>query len=179
MASATQIRTEENQSFQKASKDYAESQEACAAAIEVLRSYYESGSFLQMRMWTRSKSSSKLGDGESTSDSSGIVAMLEVAESDFSKLLSEAKAAEEAAREEFEQMKQESRVLKATKSAELKAKRTQIAGVKSRLMEFSSDRDGVSKELGALTAYMDKLKPQCTVTVPSYEERKQRREKEI
>merc|ERR1719487_2987872 len=56
VAEATAIRTEEKASFQAAAKDFSESQEACAAAIEVLRGYYESGSFfLQMRSQTRAK----------------------------------------------------------------------------------------------------------------------------
>ena len=95
-----QIRGEEKASFDKAAKDYSESQEACAAAIEVLRAYYESGSFVQVSAKTRVRSKAQA----KATDAGGIIGMLEVAESDFSRLLSEAKAAETAAADEYDTM---------------------------------------------------------------------------
>merc|ERR1719265_2259989 len=130
-------------------------------------------------MKTQAKSKMRASEEESTGDGSAIIGLLEVAESDFSKLLAEAKAAEDAAQQEFQKMSTDSKVLKATKAAEVKGKNTQIASLKSSLMDFSSDKDGLSQEIDALLAYEEKLRPQCTVQVPSYEERKQRREKEI
>merc|ERR1719428_422880 len=77
---ATAIRTEEKATFDKSSKDYAESQEACAAAIEVLRSYYESGAFfLQTKMKTQAKARMVQEDGVATGDGSAIIGLLEVA----------------------------------------------------------------------------------------------------
>jgi len=180
MAAATKIRTDEKAAFTAAAKDYAESQEACAAAIEVLRSYYDSGAFfLQTKMKTQAKARMVQEDGVATGDSSAIIGLLEVAESDFSNLLAEAKAAEDAAIDEFNRMSTDAQVLKATKTAEVKGKKTEIASLKSTLMDYGNDKEGLNKELDAVLQYMDKLKPQCTVQVPSYEERKQRREKEI
>merc|ERR1719183_1179265 len=112
MGAATQIRGDERSAFEAAAKDYAESQEACAAAIEVLRGYYESGAFIQLKMKTQSKAKAKALESESTGDGSAIIGLLEVAESDFSKLLAEAKAAEEAAQTEFQKMSTDSKVLK-------------------------------------------------------------------
>merc|ERR1712224_85371 len=48
MASATAIRQKEKADFMVVEKDLSESQEACAAAIEVLREYYEGASLLQV-----------------------------------------------------------------------------------------------------------------------------------
>merc|ERR1719265_806054 len=73
----------------------------------------------------------------------------------------------------------DSKVLKATKTAELKGKKTEVASISSALSDFASDKDGLTKELSAVMEYFDKLKPQCEFEVPSYEERKQRREQEI
>jgi len=176
-AEATKIRTEEKATFEKTAKDYSESQEACAAAIEVLRSYYESGSFVQVRATTTLKSRMKAR--ESSGDAGGIIGMLEVAESDFSKLLSEAKAAEDAAAGEYDAMINDSKVLGATKNAELKGKKTEMASIKANLENYSDDKDGLNSELSAVVEYLEKVKPQCEYQVPSYEERKQRREKEI
>merc|ERR1719387_1451667 len=44
---ATKIRQREALDFEKNAKDYAESEEACAAAIQVLQEYYEGGSLIQ------------------------------------------------------------------------------------------------------------------------------------
>jgi len=172
---ATAIRTEEKATFDKSSKDLSESQEACAAAIEVLRSYYESGSFVQVSATTKLQSKSQM----KAKDAGGIIGMLEVAESDFSKMLSEAKAAEQAAVDEYDTMVQDNKVLKATKEAEVKAKKSEIASLGTTMENYGEDKDGLTKELGALNDYLDKLKPQCETQVPTYEERKARREKEI
>merc|ERR1719160_1988454 len=47
IAQATAIRNEEKEVFAKSLKDTEQSQQACASAISVLRSYYEGGAFLQ------------------------------------------------------------------------------------------------------------------------------------
>merc|ERR1719262_329561 len=44
---ATKIRMEENEAYKKASKDFKDSAEAVAKAIEVLKNFYE-GSFIQI-----------------------------------------------------------------------------------------------------------------------------------
>lgn len=44
---ATKIRQREALDFEKNAKDYSESEEACAAAIQVLQEYYEGGSLIQ------------------------------------------------------------------------------------------------------------------------------------
>merc|ERR550514_1756668 len=55
VAEASKIRTAENEEFMKASKDFKDSAEAVAAAIQVLKSYYE-GSFIQVAAKTALKS---------------------------------------------------------------------------------------------------------------------------
>merc|ERR1719258_983739 len=105
--------------------------------------------------------------------------MLEVAESDFSRLLSESKAAEQQAQDEYDSLMNENKVLKATKSTEVKSEKSEIASLGTTNENYGEDKDGLTKELGALNDYLDKLKPQCETQVPTYEERKARREKEI
>merc|ERR1719213_896801 len=56
-AEATKIRTTENEEYKKASKDFKDSAEAVARAIEVLKNYYE-GAFIQVTSKTSLKSSS-------------------------------------------------------------------------------------------------------------------------
>merc|ERR1719399_2041706 len=48
VADATAVRTKEKSAFALAEKDFSESEEACAAAISVLREYYEGASLMQV-----------------------------------------------------------------------------------------------------------------------------------
>jgi len=172
MTEATKMRQQERGTFVKESKDLSESQEACAGAIQVLQEYYEgASSFVQLSMSARSSIEATGGEG--------ILGLLEVAESDFATMLAEAKAAEGSAAEEFEKLTHESRVLKATKLADAKAKQSELKSMKTSIDEFSSDKEGVQNELDAVTAYLDKLKPECETKMPSADEKRARRTQEI
>merc|ERR1719428_1420528 len=53
MTSATSIRNEEKAVFAKTELDLSQSEEACGAALEVLREYYEGGSLAQVKVVAR------------------------------------------------------------------------------------------------------------------------------
>merc|ERR1719178_31216 len=110
-AEATQIRTQENEDYLKASSDFKASAEAVAAAIQVLRSYYEGGSFIQISATTNSKSKVK--------DANTIISVLEMAEGDFTTLLAEADTAEQAAASAYEKTSQDNKVTKVSKETEI------------------------------------------------------------
>merc|ERR1719316_1389088 len=86
-AEATALRQKEHAEYEKASADYSQAAEAVANAISVLQSYYSKGSFVQ------TKQAPEFG-GSNTDIGSTIIELLEVAESDFTRLLAEATAAE-------------------------------------------------------------------------------------
>merc|ERR1719393_498378 len=174
VAKATKIRSEEKSVFMAVSKDLTECQEAVAAATEVLREYYEGASLIQTSQKAKSET-----DEDAEGDGSGILGMLEVAESDFATSLAEAKTVEEQAQGEFDKLISESKMLKATKTMEIKGKQSEVASLKTPVSDLGSDKEGLTGELDAVLAYLDKLKPQCEVKVPSYEERKAAREQEI
>merc|ERR1719456_1168505 len=94
MTAATQVRQQEKSVFMAVEKDLSESQEACAAAMEVLREYYEGASLVQVGTKTRAKARSD-EEVDSQGDGSGILGVLEVAESDFAKGLAEARTIEQ------------------------------------------------------------------------------------
>merc|ERR1719482_951898 len=174
VAKATKIRNEEKSVFMAVSKDLTECQEAVAAATEVLREYYEGASLIQTSQKAKSET-----DEDAEGDGSGILGMLEVAESDFATGLAEAKTVEETAQTEYDKLISESKMLKATKTMEIKGKQSEVASLKTSVSDLGSDKEGLTGELDAVLAYLDKLKPQCETKVPSYEERKAALEQEI
>merc|ERR1719488_84277 len=105
--------------------------------------------------------------------------MLEVAEADFTRLLAESETAEKAALAAFEKLSHENAVAKSAKTAESKAKTSEAKSLELSLLNYKEDHAASSKELDAVHAYFEKLKPQCETKVMTYGERKARREQEI
>merc|ERR1719247_1384090 len=175
-AEATKLRTTENTDYVKASTDFRDSAQAVAKAIEVLKNYYE-GSFVQISAKTNAKQpdfGAAKGDTAHT-----IIAVLEMSEEDFTKLLAEAEAAEDEAASAYTKLTDENKVSKAAKLADAKGKESEIKSLSVALEHSKEDHSSVSKELDAVLAYIDKLKPECESKAMSYAERKAAREAEI
>jgi len=171
-AEATALRQKEHAEYLKASADYKQSAEAVANAVAVLESYYSSGSFVQTKQ--APEFGSKQGD-----IASQILSMMEVAESDFTRLLAESEAGEKQAQDTYDKLKQDNAVARAANTEEVKGKENEVKRVEMSLVNYKEDHASTSKELDAVLAYLDKLKPQCETKVMSYAERKARREEEI
>merc|ERR1719506_534407 len=110
---------------------------------------------------------------------SGIIGLLEVAQSDFSQMDAEAKAEESAAAREYDKLVQDNAVSRATMEADIKGKTAERSRLENALAEMQSDRENTQKELDAIIAYIEKLKGACQVQPMSYEERTKRRRAEI
>merc|ERR1719387_2274905 len=180
-AEATKIRTSENEEFMKVSKDYKDSATAVAKAIEVLQSFYSGAALVQIKSLTSLQSKVKVhaktkGNGDAASV---IIGVLEVAQEDFTSLLAEAEAVETEAQATYDKMTTENKIAKAAKGAEAKAKASEVKSVTSTLEMAKEDTASTSKELDAVNAYIDKLRPECESKVMSYEEKKAAREAEI
>merc|ERR1719388_406770 len=171
-AEATKVRTAEHEEYLKASKDFKDS--AAAKAIDVLSSYYNSASFVQVSAKEAPEFGGAKGDVGST-----IVSILEVAESDFTTMLAEAEADESSAAEAYEKLTQENAVTKATKTADVKGKISEGKQLEVALGNYAENKATTTDELDAVLMYLDKLKPQCESKVMSYAERKAKREQEI
>jgi len=170
-AEATKLRTEEKAAFTKASTDYKESAEAVAQAMEVLREYYGSAALIQMKQPTFNSANSDSGNN--------IISFLEVAQSDFTRLLAESEADEAEAVKAFETFMQDSAVSKATKNAEVKGKTSEVKSLEVAIADTTQDLETSQKELDAVMDYIEKLKPQCESRAMTYEERKSARDTEI
>merc|ERR1719191_2317051 len=140
MADATAIRQKEKAVFVSVEKDLSESEEACNAAMEVLREYYEGASLIQTG--TKAKASA-----DAEGDGSGILGVLEVAASDFATGLAEARAVEQEAQSEYDKLVQESKTLKATKTMEIKGKQSEVASLKTTSSDLGTDKEGLTSEL--------------------------------
>jgi len=165
-----QNRQEEHAEYEKAAKDYSQGVDGVQMAIKVLKDYYGQ-SFLQQP----SVSSHSASEG----GASGIIGLLEVAESDFSKLLAETEADERAAQADYEAQTKANEISKAEKKTSLKYKRKAQAETEKVLEDLKSDRDSEQSELDAVLDYYSGIKKRCVAQPEPYEERKRRREKEI
>lgn len=133
-------------------------------ALKILREYY-----------SRSKEGYEAAEGVGTS----IIGLLEVVESDFSKGLSEVVAEEDAALRTYEEETKMNAVLKTGKDKDLAYMTKEVKALEKNLADLSSDRDGTSTELAAVSEYLAKLEAQCVAKAEPYDMRKARRTAEI
>merc|ERR1719331_94696 len=177
-AEATAIRTTEKEDYLVASKDFKDSAEAVAKAIEVLKAFYE-GSFIQLGAKTNLKSKQPAFGGAKSDIAHTIISVLEMSEEDFTTLLAETEATEDEAAKAFKALTDENKVSKATKEAEAKGKASEVKSLTVQLGHSEEDHASVSSELDAVNSYIDKLRPQCEEKAMSYAEKKAKREAEI
>merc|ERR1719388_546218 len=88
----------------------------------------------------------------------GIIGLLEVCESDFTKGLAEMTAAEESAVAEYEQMTKANEIEKATKDQDVKYKTKESKGLDKDTAEASADKGTVQEELDAVLEYYKGIK---------------------
>jgi len=174
-AEATKIRTTESADNKKAIADFSQSADAVVKAMGVLKSFYEGSALIQ----TSSKTTRPSFGGAKSDTGSSIISVLEVAESDFTRLLAETETAEDAAAEAYEKSSKENALSKTTKETDAKAKASEIKSLTVQLGHSKEDHASTSAELDAVLAYIDKLKPQCEEKAMSYAEKKAAREAEI
>jgi len=170
-----EMRAEQKAAFAEAKKDYEDGIEGLTMALQILRDYYADKEESLMQADQPATSVHSKATGAAT----GIIGMLEVAQSDFSKMLADATVEEEAAIKEYEKITQENQVSKAIKEADTKYKISEKASLAKQVSEFTSDIEGEQTELDAVLDYYEKLKPGCIAKPMTYEERKARREAEI
>jgi len=110
---------------------------------------------------------------------SGILGLLEVCESDFSKNLAETVSTEEAAVAEYEEQTKANEITKKEKQQDVKYKTEEAASLDKETAENEDDRKGVQKELDAVQKVLKSLHDQCDEVATPYEELQRRRAAEI
>jgi len=157
------LRAEENSAFVKNSAEMKKGINGVQMALKVLNDYY-------------AKDAAHASAGGA---GSGIIGLLEVCESDFSKGLAEMTAAEETAANEYDKTSKENAITKATKEQDAKYKTKEGKGLDKETAEATSDRSGVQTELDAVNEYYSGIKERCIAKAETYEERVKRRTAEI
>merc|ERR1719473_893158 len=158
------LRLEEKAAFETNKAEMEQGLEGIKLALKVLRDYY---------------ASEDKGHEAAEGAGSGIIGMLEVIESDFSKGLAEMISAEDTAQAEYERITKENEIMKTTKEQDVKYKTKTAKSLDKTVAETSSDKEGLQTELDAVLDYWAKIKEQCIAKAEPYEERKKRREAEI
>merc|ERR1719446_1681690 len=164
-AEADKLRAEQKAAFEKNSAEMALGIEGVKKALEVLRDYY-------------SKDSAKAHQ-EAEGAASGIIGLLEVCESDFTKGLTEMTTQEETAAANYDAYVKEDDIQKVTKEQDVKYKTQEAAGLDKRVSELSGDLETVTDELNAVLETLEKLHKMCDEKAETYAERKARRDDEI
>merc|ERR1719409_1231870 len=163
-AEMDKLRAEEKAAFDTNSAEMKKGVEGVKLALKVLNEYY-----------------AKADKAHSSADGagSGIIGLLEVCESDFSKDLAEMISTEENAAAEYDRQTKENDIAKVNKEQDVKYKTQEFIGLDKSVAENTKDREGVQAELDAILEQLEKLHEMCDEKVEPYEERKRRREAEI
>merc|ERR1719160_2429836 len=187
-AEMDKARTDEKAAFTEAKTDLEAGIAGVQKALELLRDYYGSSasaslmqeknfdSFMQAQTSQPAKPS-----GHSASGGAGgsIISILEVCEEDFTKSLTEKQTAEATAQEEYEKVTQENKITVATKTQDEKYKTKEYKGLDKSVAEWNADMMKLNTELSAVNEYKAQIDERCIAKVPSYEEKKAKREEEI
>jgi hypothetical protein len=161
-ASWDKFRSEENTVYKKARAEMEEGLNGIKMALKVLRDYY-------------AQKQENAAEGAAT----GIIGLLEVVESDFSKGLANIIATEESAMATYKQEIKDIEIDRATKEQDSAYKTKEHVSLDKGVTETSSDRAGVNTELDAINKYLGSLEGRCIAKAATYEEIVKRRTAEI
>merc|ERR1719194_136408 len=157
---ADKLRSEEKAAYDKNSAEMKQGIEGVKMALKVLKEYY-----------AKADKSHSSADGAA----GGIISLLEVCESDFTKGLTEMTATEESAAADYEAYIKEDELATVKKQQDVKYKTQEAAGLDKEISELTTDLEAVTDELKAVLKALEKLHEMCDAKVEPYEERKKRR----
>jgi len=190
-AKLDKLRTEEHTSFIQRSKELKEGLAGVQSALKILRDYYGNtddadGAALTQEdvgesmeeVGTQTQATSA-DSGQQPSAGSGIIGLLEVVESDFAKLLTEAQSMEDSSSQEHKRFMQDSTLSRKLKEDLADRTKSEIIRLRKVASELASDRSASQDELDAIVEYLSKLQAQCVKPDDTYEQRVARREVEI
>merc|ERR1712078_598599 len=120
-------------------------------ALQVLRDYYaEKDEALIQEKHVKA-----------TGAATGIIGMLEVIESDFTKSLADGSAAGAMAIEAYEKLTMDNKIATTEKSTAVEYKTKDKKETEARLEGLKEDKASAEKEYSAIMEYWEKLQPMC------------------
>jgi hypothetical protein len=162
-AEATKIRQEEHAQYEANKPEMEQGLEGVKTALKILREYYAKDA----------------AHDAAEGASSGVISLLEVVESDFSKLLAEMTATETTSQADYDRETRENEILKTTKEQDVVYKTKEHKQLDNNLAEDTAERSSVQTELSAIMDYKAKIQEMCVAKAEPYAEAKRRREEEI
>merc|ERR1719428_396990 len=109
--------------------------------------------------------------GAATGAASGIIGLLEVVESDFTKGLAEIEAGFANVKTNYDAFTKEAEITATSKGQDVKYKSEEITKLKKSLGETTADKKGVQAELDAVMEYLGKLNEMCIAKAEPYAEK--------
>eukprot|EP00415_Alexandrium_ostenfeldii_P000584 UN0584 len=117
--------------------------------------------------------------GQQDENEYGVIALLQVIQSDFANLEADTKASETESQQAYERLMAELNKSKAVKDRKIDMNNADKAAAESKLREDTADMKSNQDELLAAERYYERLVPQCIDQGMTFEERTMAREAEI
>jgi chromosome segregation ATPase len=163
-AEMDKMRSEENAAYKTNRAEMEKGLDGVKLALKVLNEYY-----------AKEDKAHSSADGAG----SGIIGLLEVCESDFSKGLAEIISTEETAVSAYETETKENEIEKSTKEQDVKYKSKESTDLDKAVAETSNDKSSVQAELDAVMKYLKGIEDRCIAKAETHEERAARFKAEI
>eukprot|EP00448_Togula_jolla_P005634 CAMPEP_0170599824 /NCGR_PEP_ID=MMETSP0224-20130122/17008_1 /TAXON_ID=285029 /ORGANISM="Togula jolla, Strain CCCM 725" /LENGTH=706 /DNA_ID=CAMNT_0010924511 /DNA_START=62 /DNA_END=2180 /DNA_ORIENTATION=+ len=179
----TALRTKDKATNIATVNDAKEAQAAVQQAITILKEFYDRGEAVALVQTSSLQGQAPpIFEGAYEgmgSENGGVIAMLEVIESDYARLESSTTAMEETAEQDFNRFKTDNAVAIAQTNADIRHKTSQKQHHEQQLSNAESSLTLAERELAAAEKTYEKLKPSCIDSGSNFTEREQRRQEEI
>merc|ERR1740123_1205090 len=157
------LRRAENDAYTESKAEQEKGLAGVKLALKVLKEYYAGDA----------------AHGAASGAAGGIISLLEVCESDMTKMLAALVTEEETAAAEYDRMTKSNEIEKTTKDQDVAYKKKESKRLDKTTSENVADRTAVQSELDAVLEYLAKIEEECTEKAETYADRKARREAEI
>jgi chromosome segregation ATPase len=184
----TEIREAEKKENQETVKDAEEGTEGVNMAIDILNKFYKTAakdvpSFVQRKQGPTADDMPDAGFdaeyGASQDDSVGVLGMLDVIKSDFSRTISETKKTEEEQADAFLEFSTTTKSSLAEKNNAVENYSTELTATKDSISADTESMTQAQEKFDAAINSLSALYDRCVDTGMSYEERVARREDEV
>jgi hypothetical protein len=182
MAEATEVRQKEKAENEETIADAKAALEAVAAATKVLKEYYAKAAPAMLQQSPEDDAPASFSNEAYTGmqgSSKGVMGLLEVIQTDFSRVKADTESDEAQAAKEYDTFMDESAKTKEITYANRLAMSREKTAKERDLGATETDLSATQAELDAALAYYGKLKPDCIADGLDFATRAQMRQEEI